>query len=91
MSEIIKPPALPAAPAVRRNDILKREVCSVGVDGQTVVLKFGNTEIKLDYTSALQVSQWMRIRAKEAKRNAGDTSRHWSAIGILSDATRTRG
>ena len=48
-----------------------------------VVLSIGNSDITMPYEAAIQLSQWLRVRGKEAKRTAGDMSRHWSAIGVL--------
>ena len=42
-------------------------------------------QLTMPYETALQLSQWMRVRAKECKRIAGDMSRHWSAVGVLED------
>jgi hypothetical protein len=72
--------------AVVNKNLLKQERIAVHSEGDLVVLHLGNVEIKLAYESALLLSQWVRIRAKEAKRRAGDRSRHWSAIGTLHDA-----
>lgn len=75
-------------------DILKREAIAVGRQGQLVVIKLGNIELKMQYEDALLFSQWVRLHAKEAKAAAGDRSRHWSAIGVMHDASRgpvTRG
>ncbi len=47
------------------------------------MLKIGNTEMKMDYEAAIQLSTWLRVRGKEAKQAAGDNSRHWSVIGNL--------
>lgn len=66
-------------------DLLKPQRIEVYADGELVVLKIGNAELKMGYETALQLSTWMRVRAKEAKHLAGDTSRHWSVIGNLSD------
>ena len=77
--------------AIVSKNLLKRERVAVASEGDLVIMNFGNTQIKMHYEAALQVSQWIRLRAKEAKRRAGDASRHWSAIGILEDANRTRG
>lgn len=63
--------------------LLSRQRIAVEVEGDLVVLNIGNATIKMPYETALQLSQWMRVRAKQAKRAAGDTSRHWSAVGIL--------
>jgi len=74
--------------AIRNAGLLRRERIAVAAEGDLVVLTLGNVEIKMPYETALQLSQWLRVRAKEAKRTAGDTSRHWSAVGVLTDATR---
>lgn len=63
--------------------VLTKQNVRVELDGVVVVVKIGNHDLKLDYESALILSTWMRVRAKEAKRLAGDTSRHWSVIGRL--------
>lgn len=49
------------------------------------MLQIGNTEMKMDYEAAIQLSTWLRVRGKEAKQTAGDNSRHWSVIGKLTD------
>ena len=74
--------------AIRNPGLLRRERIAVAAEGDLVVLNLGNVEIKMPYETALQLSQWLRVRAKQAKRTAGDTSRHWSAVGVLTDATR---
>ena len=71
--------------------LLKRERIEVRSEGELVVLSLGNVELKLPYETALLLSQWIRVRAKEAKRRAGDVSRHWSVIGTLTDVNVTRG
>lgn len=49
-------------------------------DGVLVAVKLGTTEAKLPSLAALKISQWIRLRAKESKRRAGDVSRHWSQV-----------
>lgn len=71
---------------VRRNDLLKQERIAVASENELVVIELGNVTVKLPYETALLLSQWIRVRAKEAKRRAGDMSRHWSSIGIIHDA-----
>ena len=71
---------------VRRNDLLKQERIAVSSEHELVVIELGNVTVKLPYETALLLSQWIRVRAKEAKRRAGDMSRHWSSIGIIHDA-----
>ena len=69
-----------------RPDTLSKKQIAVGSEHDMVVIKVGNIRWKMKYEDALLLSQWIRIRAKEAKRRAGDISRHWSAIGIMHDA-----
>jgi hypothetical protein len=69
-----------------RPDLLKNTRIVVSSEHDLVVIKVGNIRWKLPYEQALQLSQFIRFRAKEAKRKAGDISRHWSAIGQLHDA-----
>lgn len=63
--------------------LLSKQRISVNTEGELVTLTVGNTTLKMPYETALQLSQWLRVRGKEAKRLAGDMSRHWSAIGII--------
>jgi hypothetical protein len=72
-------------------DLLKRQRIAVECDGELVKLHVGNSTLTMDYETAIQMSQWLRFRGKEAKRNAGDVSRHWSALGLLDDLERSRG
>jgi len=74
-----------------RTDLLKRQRIAVTSEGELVVLSLGNVTVKVPYETALLLSQWLRMRAKEAKRTAGDTSRHWSIVGTLSDPSVTKG
>ena len=76
---------------VSNKNLLKQERIAVSSEGDLVHLQLGNVDIALPYETALLLSQWIRIRAKEAKRRAGDVSRHWSAIGSLHDASRGDG
>ena len=63
--------------------LLSRQRMAVTIEGDLVKLSIGNTDIRMPYETALQLSQWLRVRAKQAKRTAGDVSRHWSAIGLI--------
>lgn len=63
--------------------LLSRQRLTVEVEGEMVKLSIGNSDIRMPYETAIQLSQWLRVRGKEAKRRAGDMSRHWSAIAIL--------
>lgn len=64
-------------------DLLKRQRLEVATEGQLVVLRVGNATMRMEHDTALQLSTWLRVRGKEAKANAGDTSAHWSIIGRL--------
>ena len=66
--------------------LLTQQNLSVDSEGDIVHIHLGNVTASLQYETALLLSQWIRIRAKEAKRRAGDISRHWSVIGTLHDA-----
>lgn len=63
--------------------LLSRQRMSVEARGDLVRLSIGNADIDMPYETAIQLSQWLRVRGKEAKRQAGDMSRHWSAIALL--------
>lgn len=59
---------------------------SVGVNGQLVVFDLGNVHMEFESDTAFTVAQWMRIRAREAKRWAGDPGHTLRISGSLSDA-----
>lgn len=63
--------------------LLQKQRIEVRAEGETVLLKIGNAEMRMDYEAAIQLSTWLRVRGKEAKRNAGDHSRRWMVIGNL--------
>lgn len=65
------------------SDILKKQRIEVRAEGQLVVLQIGNAVMKMEHETALQLSTWLRVRGKQAKVVAGDTSRHWTLIGNL--------
>jgi hypothetical protein len=66
-------------PRVNR-DLLKKHDIEVKQEGGTVVLIAGTAMVILPYETALRISQWIRVRAKESQTRAGDTKRHWSGI-----------
>jgi hypothetical protein len=65
------------------SDLLQRQRIEVRTEGQLVVLQIGNAELRMEHETAIQLSTWLRVRGKEAKRTAGDGSRHWTVIGNL--------
>lgn len=68
--------------------LLTPQTVVVSDEGEVVVFKVGNSELRMHYESALQISQLIRCHAKRAKDRAGDKSRHWSAIANLHDANQ---
>jgi len=70
-------------PAQVGSPLLARQRISVGTEGELVTLTVGNDTLRMPYETALQLSQWLRVRGKQAKRQAGDMSRHWSAVAVL--------
>jgi len=73
---------------IRRPKLLMQQDVVVFAEGENVVLRVGNSDLTMYYQDALRISQFIRVHAKEAKRNAGDQSRHWSAYGVLGDANK---
>lgn len=47
--------------------------------GRLVQVDLGSNQMEIHYQTALKLSQWLRVRAKEARNTAGDT-RHWADI-----------
>lgn len=70
-------------PAQVGSPLLSRQHIAVDTEGDLVTLTFGSSTVKMPYETALQLSQWLRVRGKEAKRRAGDQSRHWSVIASI--------
>lgn len=68
-----------------RQTLLKPELVRVEYPpgSELVTIHFGNVPVTMHYEDALKISQFIRVRAKQAKRAAGDVSRHWSVIGTL--------
>lgn len=65
------------------SNLLQRQRIGVTTEGPLVVLQIGNATLKMEHETAIQLSTWLRVRGKEAKRIAGDHGRHWSVIGNL--------
>lgn len=70
--------------------LLTPQHLAVSSEGEIVVITIGNSDLRMHYADALKVSQWIRVRAKEAKRRAGDVSRHWSGLAMLEDLNEKR-
>lgn len=72
-----------SATIIAKPPLMQPENIAVSSDGELVVIRIGNSTLKMHYEDALKFSQFIRVRAKEAKRRAGDHSRHWSVIGTI--------
>ena len=70
--------------------VLSPHKVSVASDGEHVLLTIGNSTMRLRYEDAITLSQWLRVRGKEAKRFAGDVSRHWHAIAMVNGAPEVK-
>lgn len=71
---------------LKRPSVVKPTQFAVVVEGERVAIHIGNAKITMNYEDALTFSQWVRVRAKEAKRKAGDQSRHWHALAVMGGA-----
>ena len=58
----------------------------VGHMGQMVYFQIGNHKMEMDYPSAIKLSGMLRTHAKQAKKFAGDASKHWDSASVLTDA-----
>ena len=63
-----------------RRDLVSADRIAVGINGELVVVQLGNDQFKLPWSGADLMAQWLRLRAKDCKRRAGDMQRHWSEI-----------
>lgn len=77
--------------SIVNKNLLRQQHMAVASEDDLVVVQLGNVEVKMPYAAAFQLSQWIRVRAKEAKRFAVDNARHWSVLGTLHDANVPRG
>lgn len=68
---IVKPP------------VLDRHGVQFFDEGELCGFTIGNSTLRMPYEDALRFAQMLRVHAKRAKRRAGDTARHWSAVGTL--------
>ena len=58
----------------------------IGHIGTMVYLDVGGQRLELDYPTAIKFSSLLRTHAKQAKKFAGDASRHWTSESVLTDA-----
>ena len=65
---------------INRDSTLKKHDIAVHAEGAAVVLLAGDAMATIPYQAALQISQFIRLKAKESQTRAGDVTRHWSKI-----------
>jgi hypothetical protein len=70
-------------PGSSPSPLMQKMRMGVEVRGEIVRLSVGSTQIDMPYEAAIQLSGWLRLRGKEAKKNAGDSSRQWRVIAFL--------
>ena len=68
------------------SDVLKKTGYHISAEGSLVKVQIGDRYFNMEYNLALAISQDMRIVARQAKANAGDTSTNIRARGLLTDA-----
>lgn len=66
--------------------ILKNTGYQVKAEGSLVKMMLGNVPVTMDYNTALQIAQFLRISGRQAKANAGDRSFSIRSYGMLTDA-----
>ncbi len=66
--------------------ILQKTQYKVWAEGSTVTVQFGNVPITMDYKTALELAQFLRVTGRQAKANAGDRSVTIRTLGLLTDA-----
>ena len=59
---------------------------TVAWEKNLVVFTFDEATIKVHYSDAYELYGWLRVAAQNAKRWAGDRSRHWTTQAHLADA-----
>lgn len=58
----------------------------IGWEGEDIKMLFGNNMVKLHFTLALKISEWLRHAGKESKAWAGQKGVNINLLGILSNA-----
>lgn len=76
----------PLSPEKRSTSDGRKYPWRVSVNGDLVNLVIGNVTATMEAHTALTLSRWMRVRARQSKRWAGDTSRSLILMGYLSNA-----
>lgn len=66
--------------------VMKPTAYSVDAEGSFVTLVIGGQSFTMEYNTAFDIAQRMRIMGRQAKANAGDKSKSLRALGLLTDA-----
>jgi hypothetical protein len=66
--------------------ILRQTPYGVRVEGEIVVMTIGPKCVRMDYTTAIKLSAFLRHGGRMAKRNAGDESQKFTVFADLTDA-----
>lgn len=67
-------------------NVLQKTNYRVWAEGALVTVQFGNVPITMDYNTALDLAQFLRVIGRQAKANAGDKSFSVRTLGLLTDA-----
>lgn len=73
----------PGPVIISNPSVAKLTNVSVDSEGELVCFTVGNSTIKMHYTDAFKISQWLRMHGKRCKTRAGDKGTHWSALADL--------
>ena len=66
--------------------ILPTGEMKVAHEMDTVIVEIGGKTLTMDYPTALKLSLMLRQHGKQAKKFAGDASKHWASTAVLTDA-----
>lgn len=69
----------PSRFAAKLPERLAAKSMRVAQEGSLVALTINRVTARMPYQAALQLSQWLRVRGKEARNAAGEAA-HWSQI-----------
>ncbi len=66
--------------------LLESQNMLVSHELDTVWVEIGGRRLTMDYPTAIKLSSMLRTHAKQAKKFAGDASKHWTSEAVLTDA-----
>lgn len=74
------------SPERRSTAPLERYEWRIDTEGEMIYIWFGNTSVGFHFESALKISHWLRLAARQSKNWAGDTGKAIHTVGTLSNA-----